>query len=187
MNSPQFSIDRARQTDIVEYLEKLGYKPQKIRNNDYWYLSPLRDEKTASFKVNRKLNAWYDHGIGKGGNIIDFGILHHRCSIPEFIEKLTLTFSFHRETFTVQQPQPNTQKTSEALEPKIKVIAPKPLKNLILCRYLTSRKIPFKIAQKFCKEVRFELNEKENFAIGFKNKSGGFELRNERFKAMLPT
>ncbi len=55
--------------DMVEYLQKLGYQPQKIRNNDYWYLSPLRDEKTASFKVNRKLNAWYDFGLGQGGNI----------------------------------------------------------------------------------------------------------------------
>jgi len=72
-----FSIQQAKQIDIVEYLEKLGYRPQNIRNNDYWYLSPLRQEKEPSFKVNRKLNMWYDHGLGKGGSLIDFGILFY--------------------------------------------------------------------------------------------------------------
>jgi len=62
----------AKQIDLVDYLAALGHRPQKIRNKDYWYHSPLRDEKTASFKVNRSLNVWYDHGIGKGGNLIDF-------------------------------------------------------------------------------------------------------------------
>ncbi len=75
MSSPLFSLQEVKQLDMVEYLEKLGYQPRKIRNNDFWYLSPLRDEKTASFKVNRKLNAWYDFGLGQGGNIIDFCIL----------------------------------------------------------------------------------------------------------------
>ncbi len=177
-----FSIQEARQMDIVEYLEKLGYKPQKIRNNDYWYLSPLREEKEASFKVNRTLNLWYDHGTGKGGSIIDFGMLYHNCSKPEFMQKISQSFSFHRKTLTVQQPQPNTQKATEALEPKIKVIAAKPLTSPALCRYLNERKIPLEIAGKYCKEVFFDVYDKRYFAIGFENRSGGFELRNSVFK-----
>ncbi len=53
----------ANQIDLANYLYSLGIQPQKIRNNDYWYQSPLRDEKTPSFKVNRTLNAWYDFGF----------------------------------------------------------------------------------------------------------------------------
>ena len=53
----------ANQIDLVDYLYSLGYQTEKIRGNDYWYLSPLRDEKEASFKINRKKNVWYDHGI----------------------------------------------------------------------------------------------------------------------------
>jgi DNA primase len=136
----------------VEYLETLGYQPQKIRNNDYWYLCPLRDEKTASFKVNRKLNAWYDHGIGKGGNMIDFRILYHHCSIPELLQKLFPFFSFHQETLTVQQPRQKTQSLQEALEPKIKVIAASTLASPTLCRYLTARRISIDIAKKYCKK-----------------------------------
>ena len=67
---------------MVDYLEKLGYMPQKIRGNDYWYLSPFRQEKEPSFKVNRKLNAWYDHGTGRGGNIVDFGMSKILSELP---------------------------------------------------------------------------------------------------------
>jgi hypothetical protein len=172
----------ANQIDLVKYLYALGYQPQKIRNNDYWYLSPLRDETQPSFKVNRKLNAWYDHGIGKGGNIIDFAVLYHNYTVIEVIKKLQEYLSFHPQTLTVQQPLANTQKLSEALEPTIKVIAAKPLTHPSLCRYLDDRKIPLEVATKYCHEVEFELNDKQYFAIGFENKSGGFELRNEHFK-----
>jgi hypothetical protein len=182
MNSCHFSLHEAKQIDLVEYLEKLGHQPQKIRKHDYWYLSPLRDEKEPSFKVNRILNAWYDHGMGKGGNIIDFGILYHDCSVTELLKKLQDIFSFHKQTLTVQQPLANPQKLSEALEPTIKVIAAKPLTHPSLCRYLDDRKIPLEVAKKYCKEVEFELYDKKYFAIGFENRSGGFELRNEHFK-----
>ncbi len=119
----------ANQIDLVDYLYSLGIQPQKIKNNDYWYLSPLRAEKTASFKVNRKLNAWYDFGLGQGGNIIDFGILYHNCTVAELLKKIPKTFSFHQQILTVQQPLPNTQNLKEALEPTIKVIAARPLTN----------------------------------------------------------
>jgi predicted DNA-binding protein YlxM (UPF0122 family) len=182
MSNPQISINEARQMDIVEYLEKLGYQPQKIRNNDYWYLSPLREENTASFKVNRKLNAWYDHGIGKGGNMINFGIMYHHCTIPELLEKLSPSFFFHRQTLTVQQPPQKTQGLQEALEPKIKVIAAKQLTSATLCRYLNDRKISLDIASKYCKEVDFKLYDKQHKAVGFENDTGGYELRNAYFK-----
>lgn len=53
--------------DMVDYQSRLGYVPAKVRNEDYWYLSPLRDEKTASFKINRKIIMVWDRG-----NLIDF-------------------------------------------------------------------------------------------------------------------
>jgi len=39
------NCDEANQIDLVDYLYSLGYQPEKIKNNDYWYLSPLREEK----------------------------------------------------------------------------------------------------------------------------------------------
>ena len=71
MKTQPLLCKQANQIDLVNYLEKLGHRPQKIRSNDYWYLSPLREEKTPSFKVNRKMNVWYDHDMGKGGTLVD--------------------------------------------------------------------------------------------------------------------
>ena len=86
---------KANQLDLVDYLHALGYQPEKIRNNDYWYLSPFRDENKASFKVKKVLNQWYDHGEGKGGNLVDFALLYHHCPLHEILENLENQLSFH--------------------------------------------------------------------------------------------
>src|SRR6266542_6189543 len=97
------SLQEVKKTDIVNYLSSIGYKPSKFTRNDYWYLSPLRDEKTPSFKVNRNMNRWYDFGEGKGGNIIDFGILYHKCSVSALLKKLDKSFSFHQPNSLTNQ------------------------------------------------------------------------------------
>lgn len=174
----RLSIEEVRQTDLVDYLAKLGCEPTKIKNSDYWYLSPLRNEKTPSFKINKKLNRWYDHGIGKGGNIIDFGIQYHNCSVSELLQKFSDNFSFHQPIIN-----PSFQPKKEREESKIKVVEEGPILSLVLFRYLHQRRIPLEIAERFCKQVKYEINGKEYFGIGFKNNSGGYEIRNPYFKA----
>lgn len=60
------NCDKAKQIDIVSYLAYLGFYPKIVRRNDFYYLSPLRNEKVPSFHVNRKKNVWFDHGSDKG-------------------------------------------------------------------------------------------------------------------------
>ena len=64
------NIRTAKSIPLAAYLSGLGFLPVKRRGTDLWYLSPLRKETRASFKVNTRLNTWYDFGIGRGGNII---------------------------------------------------------------------------------------------------------------------
>lgn len=104
MATNDFPIAEAKRIDMVDYLASLGYQPQRIQGLDYWYLSPLRKENTASFKVNRKLNLFYDFGIGQGGSIVDFGMLFHHCTIPQVLEKLQSFLSFHRHQVISQLP-----------------------------------------------------------------------------------
>lgn len=80
---------KAKQIDLVDYLSALGHRPQKVRNSDYWYLSPLRTEKTPSFKVNQTRNVWYDRCIGKGGNTINSGILYFNCTVSDLLQHLS--------------------------------------------------------------------------------------------------
>ncbi len=169
-------ISEAKEMDIVDYLSTLGHEPTKIRKNDYWYLSPLREEKTPSFKVNRKLNRWYDHGLGRGGNLIDLGIEYHRCTFGELLGKLSGNLSF-------QKPHAQMVKSVYEPEPKIKILGDFELTSFVLLRYLEQRHIPIEIAKKYCCEIRYELNEKTYYGIGFKNDSGGWEIRNPYFKA----
>ncbi|MFV8341060.1 hypothetical protein [Flavobacterium sp. XS2P39] len=89
------TIDQAKTMDMISYLCTLGFKPSKIRGADFWFFSPFRDERTPSFKINQRLNCWYDQKIGK---LIDFGVLYYNCTTSELLQKL-------KGNFLLQQPK----------------------------------------------------------------------------------
>ena len=180
MNNRIISCREAKEKDLVDYLGSLGHHPQKIQGNDYWYLSPLHEEKTPSFKVNKKFNVWYDHGIGKGGNLVDFGILYHNCSVSEFLQKLNGNSSFHQPSSSL--PERLQQQKTTKDKSRIKILSETAIESAELIHYLNSRKIPFELANKFCRQADFELYGKKIKALGFPNRSGGFELRSATFK-----
>lgn len=168
--------------DMVDYLQGLGFEPRKVRGNDYWYLSPLREEKTASFKVNRKLNAWYDHGSGQGGRLVDFGILYFKCTVADLLKKMAGETTFNSSLHPQTAASADEKKQSPDSHSKIQVISTREIADPGLRHYLSSRQIPLPVANQFCDEVVFELYGKKHLAIGFKNELGGYELRNAYFK-----
>jgi hypothetical protein len=166
--------------DMVDFLDKLGFRPHKPpTGHQYWYLSPLRDEKTPSFKVNRKLNRWYDFAEGKGGNIIDFGVLYHGCNVSEFLKKI----GGPGQSIPPHQGAKKEDSPSEDQKDKINILTVKPIVSLPLIKYFRGRRIPDGIAAHYLKEVTYELNGKQYYALGFRNDAGGYELRNEYIKA----
>lgn len=187
----QFSCEDAKEIDMVEYLASLNIYPSKISGHNYWYLSPLpgRNEKEPSFKIDRKKNVWYDHGIGKGGDLIEFGTLYHNCSISELLNKLSIfqknqSLSFGSPSLCGQSATANffAGEKKENCEGKIVVLDTRPIGAKHLVNYFEKRCIPQELAGKYCREVDFLLYSKLHTAIGFENKSGGYELRNENFK-----
>jgi DNA primase len=58
------------------------------QGTNYWYYSPFRNETQPSFKVNERLNVWYDHGMGEGGTILDLSAKLYQCSIHDFARRL---------------------------------------------------------------------------------------------------
>jgi hypothetical protein len=153
-------------------------------------LSPLRDEKAASFKVNRNRGIWYDHGIGKGGDLIDFGTLYHNCSVSELLARLSgyqprPVISFHPPIISGSSSGANSHVAGEKKETtdgKIVVLDSRPLVAKELLNYLQKRCIPVEIANRFCMEVDFLLYGKKHTVIGLQNNAGGYELRIENFK-----
>ncbi len=168
-----------KQIDLVDYLATIGHKPTKIRNHDYWYLSPLRNEKEPSFKVNRKMNVWYDHGLGKGGDLVEFGKLYYNCSVEELLKILN---ECHLTALSFRQQIAGEKKTISGDEGKILITDSRIIADPALRQYLHDRGISLVIANRYCSEVEFILYDKKHTAIGFKNNLGGYELRSPYFK-----
>ncbi|WP_456866470.1 toprim domain-containing protein [Galbibacter sp. BG1] len=175
MKKELLNCETARNICIVQTLAKLGHFPTRKSEKEAWFLSPFRSESKASFKVSLRLNRWYDHGAGIGGNVIDLICLIKQCSVKEALELLdheAFNFSFH-------QP-PRLEKESG-----IEVVQVKPIHHPALLDYLKSRRIKLSAARCYCKEVHYKLEDKKHFAIGLKNVSGGYELRNKLYKSSV--
>ena len=171
--TPSFiSWEKLREIDLVGFLTSIGYEPAKIKGFNYWYRSPLRSEKTASFKVNARLNRWHDFGTGKGGSIIDFCLEYYQRDFQEIVQLLSGKANLPARKF----PEiPNET-------PPILVTGEKTITSPALLDYLKARGIPIRIAEEHLKEINFSLNGKSFFALGFKNDLGGYEIRNSFFK-----
>ncbi|MEX6690029.1 toprim domain-containing protein [Danxiaibacter flavus] len=168
-------LNYIKQLNIVDHLESLNIYPSKIVNCNYWYTSPLRNEKTPSFKVDRTKNLWFDFGLGKGGSLIDFILLYKDWTIGDLIRNSNGNYPNSISNI----PAPAINKKADH---KIEILSSKTISSYPLVDYLKSRKIPLDVAQKYCSEIHYRLGEKEYYAIGFKNDSGGYELRNKYMK-----
>ena len=166
---------QVNQYDLVDYLSSIGFIPHRVSRHQYWYCSPLRSEKTPSFKVDRRLNCWYDHGLGRGGTLVDFALLFYGCTIPQLLQQ------FNKAALPFHPPDSPSRQVPEV--PKsIDIIDVLPLGSVSLLRYLKQRGIDKSVALHYCREVQFLLHGKPYHAIGFQNDAGGYELRNPWFK-----
>ncbi|PSK90857.1 toprim domain-containing protein [Taibaiella chishuiensis] len=170
------SCEQVKAYDIVEYLQSLGIRAVRQKGCDHWYLSPLRMERTASFKVNQRMNRWFDFGLGQGGNLVDFGITYFQCTVKEFLQR------FGETNQTKYSESPERLLFKNTTFESVAISAKKPLYHPALISFLLSRRIPTELATKYCQEVNFEISGKAYFALGFANQSGGYELRSKYYK-----
>ena len=63
------TIEEIRDIPIAVFLARMGYEPARRRGDEYWYLAPYREERTASFQLNVRKDIWHDFGTGQGGDI----------------------------------------------------------------------------------------------------------------------
>jgi 5S rRNA maturation endonuclease (ribonuclease M5) len=176
MKKEKLQCDTAREISIVNFLKKNGFSPFRENQKEAWYLSPIRKESTPSFKVSKILNRWYDHGLGKGGNVIDLVIqMNNNCRVQEALLILygkIPSFSFQQQNaFAVLKP-----------EDEIRIEKVVSIQHPALFNYLRNRRVnPTEVA-KFAKQVHYTLKNSTYFAIGLENVSGGWELRNPYYK-----
>ena len=171
-------IQHIKQIAITNYLQQQGYAPARVQGIHYWYYSPLRNERTPSFKVNTERNQWYDFGSGEHGDIIDLVCALHRCTISEAIRLLSGAKQVALQEFSFG----GERKISER---KLEILSAQPLSNPNLLRYLAARAIPLPIASAYCSEVLFRNMKRTHYAIGFANDALGWEIRNMYFKGCI--
>ena len=159
---------------IRDYLTHRGAYPKQENSRYGFYLSPLREEQDASFKVDYSQNVWYDFGLGRGGSIIDLVMGVEKCNFQQAVERL--------QSSNIAPSKLVTSQTLHILPRGLQVSGHYPLHHPALINYLDSRAINTSIAKKFCREVHYSVGERNYFAIGFRNDHGGWELRSERFK-----
>jgi hypothetical protein len=164
------NCSEAKDISIIDFLAKNGYSHVLIKGQDYWYKSPLRDEHTPSFKVNPQKNLWFDFGMGEGGDIIKLVCILFKTTHSDSLKILS------NNNYSISAGLKPTQPSS------IQIESVRELSNIRLLQYLRYRKIDISIAEAYCREIDFWLNQKKYYAIGFKNNSGGYELRNKYFK-----
>jgi hypothetical protein len=171
------TISDVKNIALADYLQSTGIIPCK-RQGNLWYYSPFRSETEPSFKVNLSRNEWYDFGLGKGGNILDFVMEQHGTDDVSHILQI------------ISGKTPNMQSGSFSFRPQENLpafenITVHSLENPALVQYLKERQIHIPFAEQACKEIRFTFKDKPYFAIGFENALGGYELRNKYFQGTL--
>ena len=172
MNCKQFNT-----IPLEEVLLSLGHLPTKQNEKEAWYLNPFASESQASFKINKSLNYWYLFSEGIGGTNTDFMKKYLNASVNEvlvWVESQNLS-SFQQQNFPNQKLE-NLPKNYEILDIR-------EIQHSALLEYLTERKVGNQT--QFLYEIHYRMKDKNYFGIGFKNDSGGYEIRNKYSKICL--
>ena len=78
--------DLIQSINIVDFLSQ--YVDLEQRGEEFWGLSPFKDEKTPSFSVRADPPCFYDYSSGIGGNVFTFVKFYYHCGAGEAIEIL---------------------------------------------------------------------------------------------------
>ena len=188
MKSRFYDLQYIKAIPIADYLHACGIKPAKRYNGYALYHAPYREDPNASLKVDFRQNLWHDYGTSQGGSIIDLVMTMRGCSAYEAIAHLAegkattlASSSFHREAHIGQrrdEQRPNNTRRILSINEALP---------LHLQSYLREvRKIDLAVASPYLHHVRYEVGGREYSAIGFPNRAGGYELRDDKtFKGTI--
>ncbi|MCE6993186.1 toprim domain-containing protein [Dyadobacter sp. CY323] len=182
------NVAQAKQIDLPSLLAQLGCQQQPVTRQGLWYLSPLRDEDTPSFKVWQLpsgLWCWKDFGSGEGGNVIAFA----NCMIGKetsdkaisdalkWLDRLNGVRVAQAPVKAITAPKSGQIKAIQS--DRFTLIDNKRLTNPQLLGYLDERGIPAKLAQGFCGQANYLDNQskKKFYGVSFPNIDGGLEIR----------
>ncbi|MFC4686917.1 toprim domain-containing protein [Epilithonimonas pallida] len=159
---------------IRAVLESFALFPAKENRRTALYFALDREEKIPSLSVDFIKNNAFDFGTGKSYDVISIVQQIKKCSVSEALKYLSaLDLSFDPGQLPVEIQS----------EASYRILKIKEIRHPALIQYLKSRKV---LEQKhLLKEIEYEFYGRNYFGIGFKNNSGGFEVRNSYTKLCL--
>ena len=167
------NCSEAKNISIREVLESFSLFPSKENSRTAFYFALDRDEKTPSLSVDFIRNTAFDFGTGKKYDVILIVQTMKRCSVSNALKYLEqFNFSFQKQNLKLK----NLPKSYE-------IIDVKEIQHPALLDYLKNRNVEDQ--KKWVEEIHYRMNDKNYFGIGFKNDSGGYEIRNAYSKICL--
>jgi len=175
------NIEESKKLSIVDYLSREGIKPIKESGNSCWYLSPIREERNPSFRVNKREDYWYDYGIAEGGDLVELvKRMHNLPTVSDALKELSgKNITCISSAVTVAKEA--ISNTTYAMR-NIELF---PLQHYALLSYLRSRSVDIDIGRMYCREIHYTVRQKGYFGIAFGNLSHGYEVRNPHFKGCI--
>lgn len=161
------------QISIRNVLESFSLFPSKDNSKAAFYFAFDREEKTPSLFVNFVKNIAFDFGTGKKYDIVSLVQGIKLCSVSEALEYLSqFDFSFQQQICNITKD-----------ESKYEILSISEVKHNALIQYLKERRIENNIH--LLKEIHYKISNKKYFGIGFKNDTGGYEIRNKYSKICI--
>ncbi|QEM07840.1 hypothetical protein DIU31_031675 [Mucilaginibacter rubeus] len=180
------------QVSLTGLLARLGYQPAHNSGREILYRNVLHEDgKKPSLCVNDNLGMWYDHGTGKGGNVIDFGLAFWPgLEIKEVCGKLHEIME-QAIPAAVSILKPSRRKRHKTLiQPYYRVDKVCDLGKTPSIRLFLEKRGIWEEAQGILQEVHYhsvhaKLQPRQFFAAGHRNDSGSWQVRNKYFKGCL--
>ncbi|SNV35180.1 DNA primase (bacterial type) [Chryseobacterium taklimakanense] len=161
---------------IREIFESFSLFPSKENHRTAFYFALDREERTPSLSVDYNKNTAFDFGTGKKYDNVSIVQAIQRCSVSEALEYL--------ERFDYSQPIQRFEKNvNHSPKSNYQILEVRAVEHPALIQYLKNRKLESQISE--LEEIHYELNGRNYFGIGFKNDSGGYEIRNPHIKICL--
>jgi DNA primase len=162
---------------IIEIMAHYGKRLDHTRSGLYY--SPFRDERTPSFHIDEAKNTWYDYGTSEGGSLFDFVCKLANITRGEVYDWLASFRSMVPESEYKAVIAPLLKRQPQTSRIVIDSASHKFTRRKLI-EYAQSRAVSREVLEKFCEEVMYHVDsapDRQFFAIGFKNNSGGYVLR----------
>ena len=167
------NCSEAKNISIRAVLESFSLNPSKENSRTAFYFALDREEKTPSLSVDFSKNTAFDFGTGKNYDSISIVQTMKGCSVSDALKYLEqFNFSFQEQNLKL-----------ENLPKGYEIIDVKEIQHPALLDYLKNRNVEDQ--KKWVEEIHYRMNDKNYFGIGFKNDSGGYEIRNAYSKICL--